>query len=299
MNRPLVSVIIPAYNSEKYIQETIASVLSQTFADFELLVIDDGSIDSQQEKIFEFCKRDARVRYIRQENQGVSAARNHGYNLSSGSLIAFLDADDVWLPSNLSLKVSKILDEGFDFVHSDAVTMDSQSNTLERRMQGSEGWLLNKILLWEDTQIPGPSSLLVKRSVLNSVGIFDTQLSTSADHDFFIRVAAKVRIGRVSEVTWRYRLHDQNMHKNIRLMEKDVLFLYRKASLQRVFESSWFEGICYTNMYLILAASWAGDGKNKIRAAYFIMLAILSHPFAFVNIFNRVRRKWFSKSGLN
>lgn len=293
MTPPLVSVVVPAYNSEKYIGETITSVLNQTFTDFELLVVDDGSTDSQREKIFEFCHRDARVRYIRQANQGVSAARNHGYNLSSGMLIAFLDADDVWLPNNLSLKVSKILNDGFDFVHSDAGTMDSQSNSLEKKMQGHEGWLLNKILLWEETQIPGPSSLLVKRSVLNSVGLFDTQLSTSADHDFFIRVASKVRVGRVSEVTWRYRLHDQNMHKNLKLMEKDILFLYRKASTNGVFQSRWFESICYTNMYLILAASWAGDGKNKIRGAYFVMLAVLSHPFAFVNIFYRVRKKWF------
>lgn len=291
MNPPLVSVIIPAYNSERYVEETIASVLNQAFTDFEVLVIDDGSVDSQREKIIKFCNSDGRVRYIHQENQGVSAARNHGYNLSSGALIAFLDADDVWLPNNLSLKVSKI-NEGFDFVHSDAVTMDVQSNTLDRKMQGSEGWLLKNILLWEDSQVPGPSSILVKRSVLNNVGVFDTQLSTSADHDFFIRVASKIRIGRVPVVTWKYRLHDQNMHKNIGLMEKDVLYLYHKASTFGVFENRWFEGICYTNMYLILAASWAGDGKNKTRAMYFIMLALLSHPFAVLNIFNRVKRKW-------
>lgn len=292
MFRPKVSVIIPAYNSERYIEEAIDSVLNQRFTDFELLVIDDGSTDGQREKIMKYCNVDTRVRYIRQANQGVSAARNHGFNLSSGDLIAFLDSDDIWLPDNLSLKVSKVQSSDFGLVHSDAGLMDEYSNVLNKRMEGNEGWLLTQMLEWKETQIPGPSSILVKRTTLNSVGLFDTQLSTSADHDFFLRVAAKARIGRVSQVTWRYRVHSKNMHKNIALMEKDVMFLYQKASINNLFADRWFRGICYTNMYLTLAASWLGDGKNKKHATYFIMLALLRHPFTIINIFNRVKKRW-------
>jgi glycosyltransferase involved in cell wall biosynthesis len=292
MSKPCVSVIIPAYNSMRYIEEAIQSVLIQSFTDFEVLVIDDGSTDDSREKILNISQRDERVRYIRQANQGVSAARNHGFNLSSGELIAFLDSDDAWLPNNLELKVHKILQEDFGLVHSDAFVMDENSKNNNVIMKGQEGWLLRDILLWNSTQVLAPSSILVKRHVVNNVGLFDTHLSTSADHDFFIRVAALFRIGRVPQVTWHYRIHGANMHKNISLMEHDILYLYSKASKNEIFVNTRFKRVCFMNMYLMMAASWAGDGKNKLRAAYFILQAFATHPYAIANITNRLKKKW-------
>lgn len=292
MNTPVVSVIIPAYNSQRYIEETIQSVLNQIYTNFELIVVDDGSTDGQRDLIFKFCNSDSRVRYVYQQNSGVSAARNTGFNHSTGRYVAFLDSDDVWLPDNLSTKLAKFETGNFGLVHSDAYTMDELSENMSALMSGREGNLLHDMLLWTGTQIPGPSSILVKREVLLSIGLFDTNLSTSADHDFFLRVASRFKIGRVSKTTWKYRLHGANMHKNISLMEKDILFLYAKASANRLFKGYWFEHICFSNMYLILAASWAGDGQNKSRASHFVMRALLSHPVSIKNIFNRIANRW-------
>jgi len=101
---PQISVVIPVYNKEKYLSNTIQSVLNQTFADFELILIDDGSTDKSPEIIKTFT--DSRIRYYRQENKGVAIARNKGASLAQTLLIAFLDADDLWLPNHLQEIIS-------------------------------------------------------------------------------------------------------------------------------------------------------------------------------------------------
>jgi glycosyltransferase involved in cell wall biosynthesis len=289
---PLVSVIIPAFNASKYIVDTIESVLSQSFTDFELIIVDDGSTDGQFDLIFPFCLRDMRVKCIYQKNTGVSTSRNTGFNHSSGKYIAFLDADDIWLPNNLTAKLEKFENGNFGLVHSDGYLIDEHSEVKPGLMSGCEGYLLKDMLEWKRTQIPGPSSILVKREVLFSAGLFDPGLSTSADHDFFLRVASNYAIGRVEYPTWKYRLHDSNMHKNIHLMERDVLYVYKKASANNLFSGQWFERKCYATMYLILAASWAGDGGNKLRGVYFAGLALTMHPHSLIDIYQRILRKW-------
>jgi glycosyltransferase involved in cell wall biosynthesis len=290
---PLVSVIVPAFNCKRYIQETIDSVLNQSFENFELIIVDDGSTDGQFDLIFPYCQRDQRVRYVYQENKGVSSARNTGFNHSFGHYVAFLDSDDVWLPNNLELKVVKFAEGDFGLVHSDGYLMDENSLPKEGLMTGCEGMLLQGILEWKSTQVPGPSSILVKREVLNTIGLFDTALSTSADHDFFLRVASRFAIGRVAKPTWKYRLHSMNMHKNISLMEHDILYVYRKASQNELFPSGGFERKSYANMFLILGASWAGDGGNGFKATYFIGLALFRHPGSITDILKRLSKKWF------
>jgi len=290
---PLVSVIIPSYNSSRFIQETIDSVLNQSFKNFEVIIVDDGSTDGQFDLIFAFCQKDERVRYIYQQNRGVASARNAGFNHSSGNYVAFLDADDIWLPENLSAKLAKFEEREYGLVHSDGYFIDENSGIKEGLMVGEEGMLLIDLLEWKKTQVPGPSSILVKRKVLEEIGPFDTNLSTSADLDFFLRVASRFIIGRVQKPTWKYRLHDYNMHKNILRMERDMLYVYKKASLNNLFKSSWFKRKSYSTLYIILAASWAGDGKNSFRATYFVGRAILVNPWSLIDIIQRISRKWF------
>ena len=105
---PLISVIIPSYKAENYITETVNAVLAQSYSPIEIIVIDDGSPCNQAKVIQELDRLHENVKYIYQENAGVSAARNHGLKISKGDYIAFLDADDVWLPENLMLKFQKL-----------------------------------------------------------------------------------------------------------------------------------------------------------------------------------------------
>jgi glycosyltransferase involved in cell wall biosynthesis len=277
-NPPKVSVIIPAYNAERWLVQTIESVINQTFVDWELLIVDDGSNDGTAQIIQQFVTLDARISGFHQTNGGVAIARNHGFKKSRGAFLAFLDADDIWLSDNLELKLNKFTAGDFGLVHSDAGVISSLGQLSEQILTGREGMLLNDMLAWKETQVPGPSSILVKREVLESVGLFDEQLSTSADQDFFIRVAAKYTIGRVTKITWHYRIHENNMHKNIARMEHDVLIVFQKARQAGLFHSERFYRVCFSNMYLILAASWAGDGGNWFRAFRFVLKAVQVNP---------------------
>jgi glycosyltransferase involved in cell wall biosynthesis len=279
---PLVSVIIPVYNAEPFLGKTIQSVIGQTIPDIEILVVDDGSTDGSRALIDHLLLLDPRIKKIVQKKRGVSAARNLGFQHSKGDYIAFLDADDVWLPENLELKLNKIKQGDFGMVHSNGMVISEEGKFMDQILGGCEGNLLDGLLSWEKTQIPGPSSILIARSEMNVVGLFDEKLSTSADKDFFIRVAAHFPIGHVDQVTWQYRLHKENMHKNIALMQHDTLILYNKAKLAHLFVSRQFEQKCFVNMYLILAASWAGDGNNKLRALNLVCRAILVHPLFFL-----------------
>ncbi len=108
-----VSVIIPTYNREELLCETINSVLAQTFTDFEIIVIDDGSTDNTEQRVSQFGDR---IRYLKQENRGVNAARNRAMSLSKGEYIALLDDDDLWKPNKLALQVD-ILDRFQDLAY--------------------------------------------------------------------------------------------------------------------------------------------------------------------------------------
>ena len=276
---PLVSVIIPAYNAERYIKDTILSVEKQSYSHWELLVVVDGATDDTEKIARELSKADHRITCYSKSNSGVSNTRNYGFNLSNGSFIAFLDADDIWLPDNLSQKVEKFQNSPvFGLVHSDAEIINENNQPQGIYKQGKEGNILEDLLLWNGTCIPAPSSILVKRSVIESVGGFDPELSTAADQEFFFRVAQKYQVGRVASVTWQYRVHGQNMHNNIRLMERDEILVYQKAKKNGMFHSKKFRRRCLSNMYLILAGSWWKEGKNKLRSIYFVLKSIRYYP---------------------
>lgn len=294
----LVSIIIPVHNGARFISETVESVLAQTFTDFELLIVDDGSTDGLNVIVNEFIARDPRIKYIHQENQGVSAARNTGFRSSGGRFIAFLDADDVWLCDNLQVKVERLQSEDTGLVHSDAIMIDEHSKIIGPTLSGMEGNLLDSFLSWDGTQVPGPSSVLMRREVLETVGVFDEDMSTAADKDLFIRVATSFKISRVDRITWYYRIHNDNMHKNLEVMERDVLRLYAKAHDAGLFKSKAFERKCFSAMYLILAASWAGDGKDSIRAFSLFINAVKKDPSVLVKVIPRLLKRWMRRSKL-
>lgn len=284
----LVSVIIPAYKAAKYIEETVLSVLNQTHSKLELIIVDDGSPDNQSEVIEKLLTTDHRIQYIKQANGGVSSARNHGFKRSKGNYIAFLDADDVWLPNNLEAKLKKFAeDTELGLVHSDLEIIDGDSQLTGTTKSGKAGYILDDLLAWNGTCIPTPSSILVKREVVEKVGGFDLELSNAADQEFFFRVANKYKIGRVEQITWRYRVHDHNMHSNITVMEKDALLAYRRAEEHHLFKSRKFRNLCFSNMYMIMGASWWGDGNNKLKGIQYLVKALFLRPASISKIIKR------------
>ncbi len=202
---PRVSVIIPTYNSAHFLGQAIESVLEQTYRDWELIVVDDGSVDNTPDVVAHYDHHN--MRYCRQENKGPSSARNVGIRASSGDLLAFLDADDVILPQKLAFQVA-MLDEHpeFELVYSAWQYVDESGTRILSEMRpNKQGHLLKDLLLCKFFFVPGAA--IVRHNCLAQVGLFDESLAAAEDIDLWIRIAlAGYVFGYVDEPLLRYRL---------------------------------------------------------------------------------------------
>ncbi|MGC9217697.1 glycosyltransferase family 2 protein, partial [Acidithiobacillus sp.] len=189
---PLVSVIIPAYNSGPYLDEAVRSVVAQTFTDWECIVVDDGST----EDLSRIEKMGPRVRLIRQENRGISMARNRGIAESTGEFVAFLDHDDAFLPTKLERQVAAMSrGANIGLCHTDFAVMDEKGDS-DLVPSGSN--TATDFLAMLEFGAPFPTTTVVTRRALELLGVFDPFLTPSEDQDLFIRIARFFRVVRVS-----------------------------------------------------------------------------------------------------
>jgi GT2 family glycosyltransferase len=187
---PTVSIITPAYNAEPFLAETIQAVLAQTFGDFEMIVVDDGSRDRTAEVASGFAESDPRIRLIRQPNAGVSRARNAALAASRGRMLALLDSDDLWHPAYLERQL-QILEERptTAIVSSNAINLGGPFDGLPlRRVQPGLHPVTFQSLIEVEDSVPIMS--MFRREVLDRIGDFDPAVASSEDYDFWLRAAA-------------------------------------------------------------------------------------------------------------
>ena len=255
MNLPKVSVIIPNYNYEKYIAKTIDSVLAQTYRNIEVIVVDDGSMDNSLNVLKDYGDK---ITVIEQKNQGVSPARNNGAANSSGEYIAFLDADDIWLPEKLKHQMQKFFDDKeIGLVHCSMTFIDPNGEVCGENRDGKQGWIATDIIKLKDGAIIGTGSTsLVQRIIFEENKGFDHRLTTAADWEFCYRVAVEHKIGFVEEPLVLYRIHNSNMHNNIGAMEHDVTIGFEKAFADKSSGIQEIRSECYGNFHQMLAGSY-------------------------------------------
>src|SRR6267142_4272392 len=158
---PLVSVVIPNYNCGRFLAETLESVFAQTYPNVEVIVVDDGSTDDSLNVLESFA---ARVRVVRQANQGVSAARNAGIRESRGAFVAFLDADDLWHPEKLTKQIAVFANPAVGLVYCAVEYIDEQGRSLGTNFTGRRGRVLRSIALLQGTIVlAGVSTAVVRR----------------------------------------------------------------------------------------------------------------------------------------
>lgn len=277
MLKDLISIIIPAYNSAKFIKETIQSVIDQTFKEWELIIIDDGSTDNTKELIQTYLK-DERIRYYFQKNSGVSMARNKGIELSKGNYIAFLDADDLWLPDNLQEKIKILSNDNTDWVFSDAYLL-YENNKLNLALEGTDISILEHYLLWDKPVVPGPSSnIVLKKTCFNDGLKFDSSFSTAADQDFCFYLSANYRGKRIPKALFKYRQLQNSMSRNMYVVSNDHYRVYKKAEKNGLFKSFLFKMKCFSNMYFIIAGGWWVNADNKFKAIQYVTKAVVLYP---------------------
>lgn len=197
----VISVIIPVYNGERYLAEAIKSVLGQTLPAAEVIVVDDGSTDGSVEIARRFSPS---VRYFRQINQGPATARNVGVNAAQGQMLAFLDADDLWLPEKLAKQVPMLQQQ------SDGYVVCRFHPILEPNVAWPAG--LNRAYFESEPTGFVPSGLLVARTAWENVGPFDPSYRVGEDSEWFFRARKlKTPEGVVPHVLFAKRFHGQNL----------------------------------------------------------------------------------------
>ena len=256
-----VSVVIPTYNYGRFIADAIRSVIGQTRQPSEIIVVDDGSTDDTAAVVREFG--DA-VRYIRQDNAGVCAARNRGVSESTSELVSFLDSDDTFEPTNLEKQIARFeSDDEIGLVHCAMREFEGETGeTTCIYTQGGEDGVAENLLLWEGPLIVGPGgAITVSRKAFDHVGGFDTRMKVGEDWDFCYRVARLFKIAFVAEPLVNYRIHDAGAHRNVENMERGMLLFYEKAFATGDPEILKLRRRAYGNFHRVMAGSYLHSGR--------------------------------------
>ena len=285
----LVSVIIPCYNASLYIEETIRSVLDQSYVNVEIIVVNDGSTDNSLEIINKYAKIN-KVILIDKANGGVSSARNEGLRRARGKYIALLDADDIWLKNNLKQKIEKLEEQkDFLFVYSDMIEFfEDGSATTVHGFNTDE--FTNAYLKQEALPVPGVcSNIVFKRSMANEKELFfDEKLSTAADQDFMIFLSSYGKGSYISQTLWKYRILGSSMSRKVASIEKDQLYSMNKYNGLKLYKNNAFRRMCFSKNYLILAGCFWKDANTKPKALHYLIKAMLNDPTLIFKLIKKV-----------
>lgn len=255
---PTISIIIPAYNVERTILETIESVQQQTFSNFEIIVINDGSTDQTLEVLKNV--QDERLKVFSYENGGVSVARNRGISYAKGQFIAFLDADDLWTPDKLELQLAALQHKkeagvAYSWTY---FKYEKEERSYADESNSFEGNVYADLLL--KNFLHNGSNPLIRREAIEYVGFFDPTLKIGEDWDFYLRLAARWPFVLVRKPQIIYRQYPSSSSSQIELMEKDVLIM-----LEQTFKSAPLELQHLKNQSLAAVYKYGAQQYLKYR----------------------------------
>jgi glycosyltransferase involved in cell wall biosynthesis len=225
---PRVSAVIPTYNHACYVPGAVESVLAQSFDDLEVVVVDDGSTDETADVLRRLGER---IRYIPLGHRGLAAARNAGIRAARGRYVAFLDADDLWLPDKVSMQVACLDREpAIGLVYCEAALFNEASPATTTPHSYWAHHPSGKTLPWllRQNVVPSPTPM-VRRELFDQVGLFDETLSACEDWDMWIRIAQRSEFAYVDRVLAKYRVHATNMSRDHERMMTNGLRVLEKA----------------------------------------------------------------------
>lgn len=257
----MFSVIIPLYNKELSIANTIKSVLNQTFEDFEIIVVNDGSTDNSRKVVEEIS--DPRIRLVEQHNKGVSAARNTGIKEAKNEWIALLDGDDIWEKDHLE-EVSRMMKSLPPSAKRKVYATSFQySNKLNSNSNSSEIFeVKNYFKAARRRTIIWTSIVVINRSCFNKVGFFNEDLNRGEDLDLWARLAKEYIIVKSSRITATYRIEAENRSTSSFNIEKSFLYNHDFSSADSVDEAEYYQSRLSSS---IRGSMLEGRYKDSIR----------------------------------
>lgn len=243
---PFFSIIIPLYNKEFFIQNTLRSVLDQTFIDFEIIIVNDGSTDKSEKKVLQF--KDTRISYYSKKNSGVSSARNFGIEKSQSNYIAFIDADDYWYPNHLQEIHNLILQKKHLKVFTSLLEIESEFRVFKAKYSNLKKNKIQEINFFETSLsriILSSSTAVIDRTITKEIGFFDTKLHKGEDTDYWIRIGFKYKIGLVNKITARHvfiknRLNEELFSSKILNFEKFIELERENKSAKKMIDINRF-----------------------------------------------------------
>jgi glycosyltransferase involved in cell wall biosynthesis len=265
-----VSVIIPAYKAAEYIGETLDSVYAQTFSDYEIIVINDGSPDTEElERKLE--RYPSKLRYLKQENRGAAAARNTGIRAATGEFVAFLDADDTWLPKFLEEQVAFIKATNADLVYCDAMLVGDSplAGRTFMQLQPSRGEVTPESLLAVTVTVL-TSAVLARRQPVLDVGMFDEGIKRGHDFDLWFRLAkAGARFAYQAKVLAEHRVVESGLSGDTISQLERTLAVLRGIKTRKDLTAAENAAL-QLNWNRTLAAVALEKGKEKLLGRDFV-----------------------------
>jgi glycosyltransferase involved in cell wall biosynthesis len=239
---PRVSVIIPCYNRERFIRETVDSALSQTYPNIEVVIIDDGCTDGSRMILEGYKKRIRILQHISRANKGQSASINLAIQLTDSEYIAILDSDDMWFPKKIEVQV-KALENNRDIglVYANGFAIDEHRNKLYQLFQQGHIEINNPDRVLLECYFHVPSNALVRRTAFSLAGEFDESMRSAQDHDMAIRLAEVTKLAYIEEPLWYYRRHSNTQSwKHSKRRWKTGFKILKKARKRHHYHSNIF-----------------------------------------------------------
>jgi len=269
----LVSIIIPCYNQGQFLAEAIQSVLNQDYEQKEIIVVNDGSTDNTKVVAAKFLHT---IKYIEQENRGLSSARNAAIRIAKGDYIAFLDSDDVLLPGSIARRVEYLESHpGTDMICSDAVFFDESGPLgLRSKLYNMPKNLEN--FRWETVDYNATiSSAMVRRSCFDKVGLFEESIRTSEDWLMFVKLSLHFNMAYINEPLIKYRLHKNSLSRSIKLNN-----VGHRIAISQITNAPYFDDypahFRAQLLFLRFASAWRFEPK---QIAYnFFLRAVKTDP---------------------
>lgn len=266
-----VSIVTPVYNAEKYIAKSIESVLNQTYQDFELIIINDGSKDNSEQIIQKYLN-DTRIKYFPQENKGESVARNRGLDIAQGEYIAFLDADDMYYPNKIEEQLNFFnKNDDVDVVYTDIQIIDELGNNQNELK--SEEIILNQnnfiaSMLYRQL-IPGPAAIMLRRKCIDNGLRYPENYLNAEDYMFTIQLALNFNFRYLPKKLYFYRRHKNNLTNNhIKQVESECRII-KSLGTQKIIN-------------IVRNTSYAIEQQNLLLAKIFLKINELEKALQFL-----------------
>lgn len=297
---PQIGIVVPVYNGERYLAQTLESVLAQTFTDWEMVIVDDGSTDGSSVLARSFTARDPRIHVLPKPNGGVAMARNTGSHALGNrcEFIAFLDQDDVWYPHALARLHALLTEDAHasaahgTYERIDDVGRQKRQSEREAAHWARWGFEGDRLVRWPSDKpttfevlafmdpIITPGQVLVRWSALLAVGEFDSSVAPADDWDLWLRLAQRSYLAYTDMAVLRYRLHDGNASLRPHLVEEATKVVRRKharsAALDRVQRMLLVRGEVWVYWFVsVLRLIWARE--HWARGQYWAAIKDLRH----------------------